>query len=590
MPSISASLQDIGFSLQDSAPVEITTKLGEIGQCTVQSLNPITAGKKIGIFWNGTRIFGGPADTVDMKRKGGVDSTITEYTAHCYGWEYRFSKRFITYAKYTGTGGDIFQAVLDDWAVGEPYNIVSGNIETGAPAEDMGVYIIENKYVGEVLNDIAVRSKAIWWIDPETNIYLKTKPDITPIDIEINPTNQNYSEPVLSQTHDRYYNSVSIEIPWELYQPEEENFTGDGSTQLFTVTRDIHHISTIELNGVPSTSIGVFGVDTPGDFDWYYEPGTGNIHQDTGLPALTAADTLVVRYFYGGQNVFQYTDIDEKNAVQTNEDGAGIYHAHLTDPDSKDYNSSVAKALAFLDLHEPSAQGADLGTLPRIYNFTFQSYNDAASHLQLGKVFNLTWTNPDSGGSKALLVAAIRYKYIHSTDRPNVGGTEGHFQMEVTAYEYSSGFSFVDLFDNPGGGSSGFTSSPNTRNVGPFQIEFGFGIGGVPQVDDRTPPKPIASNGIIRKVFVECFTWPTGASLGHTFSAEVFKKAAGSGTWVSAGSMHILDGTTDQVVITPWGDTGLSVAVGDALYAVATQVGATEPGEDVVFNAILEQR
>jgi len=465
-----------------------------------------TAGMEIGIYWLGTRVFGGTIERVNTVRASPVSLTRAMYTCTFASWEKLLQKRRIQSAVYVGMdAGDIIHDIIANYAPDEGLTAV--DVQTGALAADLGTLKYEATSIAEAFDDLANKSGYIWWVDPEKGYYFRNKSTTTASPLALTNAAINIVSHESSETMEDYANAGQIRVSWDGIPPETSGVLhGDGTVRTFdipdvmSVPQLVDHISKITLGGVEAT-VGILNIDT--DKQFYYQPGSKTITQDPAEPVLTSADDLEIFYWILGRNIITWEETGEITARATIEGtgSTGRYEIFLDDSSNVDQVGALNKLKAEIKRRCPGLNGGTAGAMPKVHDIQVWSYKpDAVASLLPGHVISIDDANPSTGGAIELLIQTVNVQEVVARNAPGASG-RGVLLYSVVAVDYVRVDDFVDFFKSiAGGGSSG--------GGGGTSVGSGSSGGGssrpaqytVPVVSSVATPNP--SLGYIQKITV----------------------------------------------------------------------------------------
>lgn len=146
--------------------------------------------------------------------------------------------------------------------------------------------------VSDNLSQLTTQSNYWWRVNDGRAVTFQAR-DATDAPWILQPTDiLTGSLPNVEYSADMYRNRQVLTGVFDTAQFTETR-TGDGSTQTWTVSNPVVAVPTILLNGAPA-SVGLLGVDTGKQF--YWQPNSPTITQDSSQPLLSETDILAMTY------------------------------------------------------------------------------------------------------------------------------------------------------------------------------------------------------------------------------------------------------------------------------------------------------
>ena len=347
---INDEIQDIK---KNSLMVETRIEERSIAEFTIVDTTGILTfqkGQPVGIYdTTDTRIFGGVIDNperVAMSPTGGLFHPI-----RCADWHYLADKRLIAesylVASYANAGA-IVTDIHTKYLAGE--GITIGNIEAG-------VTIVEAVFnyvrASEALDALAEKSNKIWYIDENKALYFVAR-DLIPA-----PWNWTTRTPKPAGTkahwsggNPKYRNRQYIRGGRDITAPQTESFVADGEQNAFTCSFPLAktpsgatgHIQ--ENPPAADETVGIKGLDAPGDFAYYWNKGDPTIYAF----AVPVVNTIIEVEYIGMFDILVLAEDPIAIAAQLAIEGAGTgYVDDIADePKLTDKDASIDAAEAKL--------------------------------------------------------------------------------------------------------------------------------------------------------------------------------------------------------------------------------------------------
>ena len=492
------------FHMDGTLSFTLDTNNRGSGSVSFQSTksNPVT-GTEIGIYWIGTRIFGGTLETVARSRASARSTAQSTLACTFTSWEHRLAEIRVQCIVVSGMdAGDLFQHIVTTYAAGEGFTFL--DIRTGALAAALGQIKYEAVSVSDILDDLAVRSNFVWGSTPDKGLYYRSKALTSTSALALTNASKNIVQHSSTETREDYVNGGQIRVSWAGIPSETSGVLhGNGVIRTFNIPdvagipQLVDHIDKILLGGVEAT-FGILNIDT--DKQFYYDPGSKTITQDVAEPVLTSADSLEIFYWILGRNIITYEDTAEIAARAAIEGSSGRYEVFLDDSNNISQVGALNKLKAYISKRAPGRNGAAAGTMPRVHVIEVWSYvANAVVDLVPGEVITINDLNPTTGGVLSLLVQSIQVNEIAAF---NVTG-RGILKYTVNAVDYIRVDDFVDFFKGLAAGGGSITGSGGSISGGGGGTGGGGTAGGmytVPVVAGVATPNPAL--GKIQKIII----------------------------------------------------------------------------------------
>ena len=282
------------------------------------------AGDDLGIFVDGTRIFGGKVLSVTRTILQGTTRRANSIQAS--GYELILDSRLINVASVEYVGqklNDILRDLVNTYAAGEGIDLTSipaagGPTVTRAEFKD-------GDRVSDCVSGACDLASRKWVIDADKK--LKTI-DVTSgsslYTIGTSSANVLANTLEVTESLEDYANRITLRLPNATTDLQTEPFVGDGTTKQWTLVYPVASVPTLDVNGTSKT-VGIDGVDTGKDF--YWNAGSAVITQDSGASALTVSETLTVAYTGVQALTVTVDDTAQQTARAAIELTSGIYHS-----------------------------------------------------------------------------------------------------------------------------------------------------------------------------------------------------------------------------------------------------------------------
>jgi hypothetical protein len=280
------------------------------------------AGDDLGIFVDGTRIFGGKVLSVTRTMQQGTTRRANAVQAS--GYELLLDSQRVNTVEYVGQKlNDILRDLVNTYAAGDGIDLTS--VPAGGGPTVTRVEFSDVRSVSDAITAACEQVSRKWVIDADKK--LKTI-DVTSgsslYTIGTSSANVLANTFEVSESLEEYANRITLRMPNATTDLQTESFVGDGTTKQWTLVYPVASVPTVDVNGTAKT-IGIDGVDTGKDF--YWNAGSAVITQDSGASALTGAETLTVAYIGTALVSVTVNDTAQQAARAAIELTSGIYHS-----------------------------------------------------------------------------------------------------------------------------------------------------------------------------------------------------------------------------------------------------------------------
>lgn len=346
--------------------LNIDRVLSQRDRCTLQidddagSYSP-DAGLDLGVFIEGTRVFGGIIASVERVRTPGHGRR--ENRVECVGYEAICDRRTVGDAStptvvYTNAyANDIVRDLISTWCAADGIDISAVTAGAG-PIIDSIEFTLTS--VSDALNQVCAIAERKWLIDVDKKIrFLDPTTGSALHTITTSSGNALEGSVQVKEDLSQYANRVIVELPNAKIETSD-SFDGSHPTQPTDGARKdweltypvVDVIPVVEVDAVAKT-VGIRGVDT--GKDWYYVDGSATLSQDTGATALPNTSTLVVTYT-GRRTVFVQADnASQQTTRAAAELNSGIYTRLIKSDQAVAVADAQQLADAILDqVDEPS--------------------------------------------------------------------------------------------------------------------------------------------------------------------------------------------------------------------------------------------
>ena len=268
-------------------------------------------------------VFGGVIETPEVTAispTGGLHHHI-----RCVDWHYKADKRLAAESYEDKTCGFIVDDLFDKYLA--PEGITIGNIELGATLIEA---VFNYVRVSDCYDALAEKAGFVWFIDEHKALYFQAR-DTTAAPWAANAAT-NIDNCRLSGGNPKYRNRQYIRGGKDQTALQTENFIGDAKQNAFTVSFPLAKVPvSIKIDAGAALTMGIKGLDAPGDFDTYWAKGDPVI-TFTAVPGAAAA--IEIKYYGMFDILVLVVDedaIDDRLAVE----GAGTGFVDNIDDEPK---------------------------------------------------------------------------------------------------------------------------------------------------------------------------------------------------------------------------------------------------------------
>jgi len=286
-----------------------------------------------------TRIFGGviqnPIKTYAISPAGGRYHHLT-----CSDWHYLADKRLVAESYLATAAGTIVTNIITNYLADE--GVTVGNIEAGP---DIVEAVFNYVRASDAFDALAEKAGKIWFIDENKALYFQDR-DITAAPWDADSAT-NINDCRLVGGNPKYRNRQYIRGGRDTTLEQTEEFVADGKQNAFTLSFSLAKVPTsIKEDGGAAKTLGIKGLDAPGDFEYYWNKGDPTIYAtiDPG------AGVVVEVKYYGFFDILVLTEDPAEIAAQQTIEGAGTgYVEDISDePKLTDKDASIDSGQAKL--------------------------------------------------------------------------------------------------------------------------------------------------------------------------------------------------------------------------------------------------
>jgi hypothetical protein len=334
--------------------------LNQRDRCSVQFDDPAgswspSAGLDLGVFIDGTRVFGGIIASVERDRSPRAAWRRNKIEAA--GYEWLCDRRIVgnaatpTVAYVGAKANDIVRDLISTWCVSDGIDITTVTAGAG-PTIDSIEFTLAT--VSDALNQVCAIAKRKWFIDVDKKIRFVDPTSGSSL-YTISTSSNNALEGTVSVTEDltQYANRVILRLPNALTDVQTESFDGSHGTQPTDGARRdwemVYPLATEPVVTVDSVSktVGIRGVDT--GKNWYWQDGSATISQEPTDTVLPNTSTLEVNYT-GRKAVFVQADNSTQQTTRAAAElNSGIYTLLFENSSSISVADAEQLAAAILD-------------------------------------------------------------------------------------------------------------------------------------------------------------------------------------------------------------------------------------------------
>lgn len=288
---------------------------------------------------DGNLRFTGVIDDPEQIRTGPEGGLL--HPIRCKDAHYYADKRLVAESYEDKTCGfivdDLFDKYLDD------EGITIGNIELGATLIEA---IFNYVRCSDAYDALAEKAGKIWYIDENKALYFQAR-DTTAAPWTATGDDMEKRTSRTSGGNPLYRNRQYIRGGKGTTAEQTETLVADGEQVAFTVSFGIAKVPTsIKIDGGAALTMGIKGLDAPGDFEAYWNKGDPTITLTT---APAAAEEVEVKY-YGLFDILTLSEDAPQILAQAAIEGVGTgYVEDIADePTLIDKDASLDSGLAKL--------------------------------------------------------------------------------------------------------------------------------------------------------------------------------------------------------------------------------------------------
>ncbi len=265
------------------------TLVGDYG-----SLPVLVDGTPVAVTGDGYILFAGFVQPGVETRILSYQSGIVEVRAEAADYHVIADRRLYSRSWLDTTVEDI---VADIVGVLSEEGVTLGGVVSGYNVKEA---VFNVSPVSDVLDELASRCDAIWYIDYDKKLYMVERTsEAAPWTITASDV---LSDASIVRGNERYRNKVVVRNARDITNTQVESFKGDGSSRTFVVGYPLAKEPSITVDGVSKT-VGIRGVET--GKDWYWNMDDNTITQDSAAAPLSSSQTLTVSY-----NGYVYTVVN----------------------------------------------------------------------------------------------------------------------------------------------------------------------------------------------------------------------------------------------------------------------------------------
>ncbi len=261
--------------------------------------------------------------------------------------------RLVAEVYENATAGSIITDMVTDHLSGE--GITTTHVETGPTLDKV---VLNYVSMTEAINLISELTGYGFYIDPDKDMHFFARETNT-APFSITDAQYNCRRLTVRKTTENYRNVQYIRAGRDVTSDQTENYKGDGTNRVFTVSFPIATVPMVKVNTVTKT-VGIRGVET--GKDWYWNKDDKQITQDSGGTVLTSSDTLSVTYKGFFPIIISSEDTAEISSRVSVEGGQGRYEAIEDDQSVDSINLAQDKAIALLRRYGRISKVIDIET------------------------------------------------------------------------------------------------------------------------------------------------------------------------------------------------------------------------------------
>ena len=404
------------FYQTEKGSISVDLRIGErsIASCTVVDIDDaytFTQNQPVLIYdSNDDLIFGGAIENPKEKQMAPGGGSLHPLTMKDY--HYLCDKRLVAESYEDKTCGFIVDDIYDNYLAAEGVTI--GSIELGATLlESIFNYVT----VDQCFSALAEKAGMVWYIDENKALYFQVR---TAVAAPWSATRANTKGAESSGMNPLYRNRQYIRGGRGTTAAQTETFIADGEQTAFTVSYPLQKVPTsIKVDGGAALTMGIKGLDSPGDYESYWSKGDATIT----LTTAPAATKEVVIIYYGQFDILTLAEDTDEIAAQVVIEGGGTGYVDAVgdEPTLDDADASLDSAQAKLDKFATSRLAL--------------SYNTVETGLFPGQLQTSTFTNLGIT-AESLLIESVRIVgrgedvvyYVTSSRGPTIGSWAQYFQ------------------------------------------------------------------------------------------------------------------------------------------------------------------
>lgn len=396
----------------------------------------------------GIVLFGGSIEEVERIRRNS-NIAILESNCTCVGKADRLNQRLAgSYEWANKAAGVIVEDLIYNSLQGD---ITDTSLVAGGPSIDS--FTVDYPTVQEALQAVCNLTGYEYYVQPDGKLaFFSPSSNAAPFSIT---TGANVIKLTTRETREDFCNSARAKVAESLRDPETQTFTGDGSTQSFTLDYAVAEAPTVFVGGVANT-VGIFGVDTAKD--WYWSNGSSEIRQEPGDTPISGATDIAVTYI-GIQSIIVASDntasISARAAAESN---SGIYQKLIQITQRVSTKDAQAIVDAYVDRH------SELSTVLLIE--TDMRLEPSVLQIEPGQLLSVSLTGWHAAGTYLVRRVSLQ---LRLNDQSN-----SRWTAQIEAISGPILRNYIDVFrDITGNGSvsGSATLSGGTSGAGTYVYE-----------------------------------------------------------------------------------------------------------------------
>lgn len=306
-------------------------------------------GELVEVLHDGSTIFKGTVDKADEEDPPAGNFNRLKIT--CVDFN-QLANRFLVAKRYEKAGQTLQDIVEDVVDVETELSLEGVTVEdiSGDPLIETAHF--DYRTVRQAFDDLARESGYSWGIGYDKILRFSGLGSVSS-GVKFQETGvNNYIGARITKTREKYRNRQFVRGEKQPTDPRTETFVGDGERQTFTLSFEVANDPDltrpiVKVDGVVQ-DVGVRGVESEQEFDWFYNLGEKEISQDISSDPLTSGDQLSVAYIGQFPFIIEFEDSAEIATRAAVEGGSGVYENLEVDEDLRGIQLALDRASGFL--------------------------------------------------------------------------------------------------------------------------------------------------------------------------------------------------------------------------------------------------